>query len=66
MIQTSASTHLASLQAQHQEDEYEEEWIPPENFTLVSKGIYRSAFPKRKNFGFLKRLGLKSVLYLNH
>jgi tyrosine-protein phosphatase SIW14 len=45
-------------------DEYEEELVPPENFTLVSKGVFRSAFPKKKNFVFLKRLGLKSVLTL--
>jgi hypothetical protein len=40
----------------------EEIYIVPENFALVSPFIYRSAFPKRKNFPFLKRLGLKSIL----
>jgi len=46
---------------QHKE---REELIPPDNFALVSKGIYRSAFPKKKNFPFLKKLKLKSVLTL--
>ena len=42
--------------------EEEEELIPPENFSMVAKGIYRSGFPKKKNFPFLKKLGLKSIL----
>eukprot|EP01135_Chromosphaera_perkinsii_P010095 Nk52_evm20s2011 gene=Nk52_evmTU20s2011 len=40
----------------------EEELIPPENFAMVAKGIYRSGFPKKKNFPFLKKLGLKTIL----
>jgi hypothetical protein len=35
---------------------------PPENFAIVVPGIFRSSFPRSKNFGFLKSLGLKSVL----
>lgn len=46
------------------EEEEDEEFIPPENLAMVVKGIYRSAFPKKKNFPYLKRLGLKSVLTL--
>ncbi|KAJ3033399.1 hypothetical protein HK097_004857, partial [Rhizophlyctis rosea] len=42
----------------------EEELYPCENFNLVTAGIYRSAFPKKKNFTFLKKLGLKSILTL--
>ncbi|KAI9344394.1 tyrosine phosphatase family-domain-containing protein [Obelidium mucronatum] len=43
----------------------EEEIINPmENFSLVVKGVYRSAFPKKKNFSFLKKLKLKSILTL--
>ncbi len=38
--------------------------VPPINFAMVSKGIYRSGYPTKKNFSFLKRLGLKTVLYL--
>ncbi|RKP00882.1 hypothetical protein CXG81DRAFT_2796, partial [Caulochytrium protostelioides] len=35
---------------------------PCENFSMVAPGVYRSAFPKKKNFPFLQRLGLRSVL----
>ncbi len=38
--------------------------IPPENFSQVSVGIYRSGFPTKKNFPFLKSLRLKTILYL--
>lgn len=37
---------------------------PPDNFAMVSPGIYRSSFPSSKNFEFLKTLGLKTVLTL--
>ena len=37
---------------------------PMENFVLVSPGIFRSAFPKKRNFSFLKKLKLKSILTL--
>ena|ERR1051325_7004355 len=43
--------------------QYEEELIPPDNFSMVSNWVYRSSFPKKKNFAFLKKLGLKSILY---
>lgn len=46
------------------EEEYEEELVPPENYAQVCKGIFRSAFPKKKNFPFLKKLKLKSILTL--
>lgn len=36
---------------------------PPENFAFVCKGVFRSAFPKKKNFKFLEKLKLKSILY---
>lgn len=42
----------------------EEEFSPPENFSLVEPGVYRSAFPMKRNFSFLARLRLKSVLTL--
>lgn len=35
---------------------------PMENFSLVVPGVYRSAFPKKRNFAFLKKLGVKSIL----
>lgn len=37
---------------------------PPDNFAMVSPGVYRSSFPSSKNFEFLKTLGLKTVLTL--
>ena len=46
------------------EGEYEELLMPPENFCQVSRGVFRSAFPKKKNFAFLKKLRLKSILTL--
>ncbi len=38
--------------------------IPPLNFAMVAKGVYRSGYPNSKNFPFLKKLGLKSIMYL--
>ena len=37
---------------------------PPDNFAMVWKGVYRSGYPTKKNFDFLSRLGLRSVLFL--
>jgi len=42
----------------------EEVFIPPVNFAMVEKGIYRSGYPSERNFDFLKKLQLKSILYL--
>ncbi|TPX45123.1 hypothetical protein SeMB42_g04105 [Synchytrium endobioticum] len=55
---------LEQQQAHNNDDEEEEEIVPCENWAMVSKGVYRSAMPKRRNFTFLKKLGLKSVLTL--
>lgn len=41
---------------------FEEALIPPDNFNMVSNYVYRSSFPKKKNFAFLKKLGLRSML----
>ena len=38
--------------------------VPPENFALVERGLYRGAFPKPKNFAFLRTLGLRTILSL--
>ncbi|EPQ29761.1 uncharacterized protein PFL1_02434 [Pseudozyma flocculosa PF-1] len=38
--------------------------VPPLNFDMISPGVYRSGHPNERNFGFLKRLNLKSVMYL--
>ena len=40
------------------------ELLPPENFSMVEAGVYRSSFPRTKNIEFLKTLKLKSVLAL--
>ncbi|WFD26061.1 protein-tyrosine-phosphatase [Malassezia nana] len=40
------------------------ELIPPDNFAMVNSWVYRSSFPKKKHFPFLKTLGLRSVLTL--
>eukprot|EP00656_Telonema_subtile_P011627 TRINITY_DN15766_c0_g1_i1.p1 TRINITY_DN15766_c0_g1~~TRINITY_DN15766_c0_g1_i1.p1 ORF type:complete len:259 (+),score=76.41 TRINITY_DN15766_c0_g1_i1:115-891(+) len=37
-----------------------------ENFAMVAPGIYRSSFPKKKNYQFLKRLKIKTILFLAH
>ena len=44
---------------------FEEELIPPDNFAMVNTWVYRSSFPKKKHFPFLKTLGLRSVLYVS-
>lgn len=36
--------------------------VPPINFALVAPGVYRSGHPNRRNFGFLGKLGLKTVV----
>lgn len=46
------------------QDRGDEELIPPENFAMVNSWLYRSSFPKKKHFPFLKTLGLRSVLYV--
>ncbi len=46
------------------DDEEEEDLYPMENFSLVASGIYRASFPKRRNFPFLQKLRLKSILTL--
>ncbi|KAH9314741.1 hypothetical protein KI387_023368, partial [Taxus chinensis] len=39
-------------------------FIPPLNFAMVDKGVYRSGFPNSVNFPFLKTLKLRSIIYL--
>ena len=38
--------------------------VPCSNFSMIAPGVYRSGYPSKKNFQFLKRLGLKSICYL--
>ncbi|KAJ1960107.1 tyrosine-protein phosphatase siw14 [Dipsacomyces acuminosporus] len=45
-------------------DEFPEDMHPPENFAMVCPYIYRSGMPKKRNYPFLKKLKLKSILTL--
>ena len=36
--------------------------VPPLNFAMVAPGVYRSGYPNKKNFPFLSKLGLKSIM----
>eukprot|EP00308_Calcidiscus_leptoporus_P013574 CAMPEP_0119364684 /NCGR_PEP_ID=MMETSP1334-20130426/11604_1 /TAXON_ID=127549 /ORGANISM="Calcidiscus leptoporus, Strain RCC1130" /LENGTH=206 /DNA_ID=CAMNT_0007380457 /DNA_START=81 /DNA_END=698 /DNA_ORIENTATION=- len=38
--------------------------MPPANFSMVWRGVFRSGFPTRKNFPFLHTLRLRAILYL--
>ncbi|XP_042490176.1 tyrosine-protein phosphatase DSP5-like [Macadamia integrifolia] len=38
--------------------------VPPSNFSMVERGIYRSGCPNDSNFGFLETLNLRSIIYL--
>jgi len=38
-------------------------YTPPVNFGMVTHNLYRSSFPQKENFPYLRKLGLKSVLY---
>lgn len=40
----------------------EDDLVPPENFSIVCNGVYRSGFPMKKNFRFMESLRLKTVL----
>ena len=35
---------------------------PPNNFSMVEEGLYRSGFPEPSNFEFLETLNLKSIM----
>ena len=36
--------------------------VPPYNHAIVSPGVYRSAFPTKKNLPYLQRLRLKTIV----
>ncbi|KAI9226029.1 MAG: protein-tyrosine phosphatase [Piptocephalis tieghemiana] len=38
--------------------------VPPLNYATVGPGVYRSGHPNKKNFPFLRKLNLTSVLYI--
>eukprot|EP01101_Sappina_pedata_P002906 TRINITY_DN13119_c0_g1_i1.p1 TRINITY_DN13119_c0_g1~~TRINITY_DN13119_c0_g1_i1.p1 ORF type:complete len:245 (-),score=92.78 TRINITY_DN13119_c0_g1_i1:143-877(-) len=39
-------------------------YVPPLNFALVEKGVYRSGYPTARNHSFLQKIGIKSIVYL--
>eukprot|EP00040_Diaphanoeca_grandis_P006477 m.37603 g.37603 ORF g.37603 m.37603 type:complete len:194 (-) comp17716_c0_seq1:60-641(-) len=38
--------------------------VPPLNFGMVTTGVFRSGYPNSKNFPFLKKLGIRTIVYL--
>jgi tyrosine-protein phosphatase SIW14 len=38
--------------------------VPPENFAMVWRGVYRSSYPTKRNFTFLQQLGIRSIIKL--
>jgi len=40
-------------------------FVPPLNFAMVVPGLFRSGYPNKRNHAFLRKLGLKSILYLS-
>eukprot|EP00051_Salpingoeca_urceolata_P029641 m.490501 g.490501 ORF g.490501 m.490501 type:complete len:272 (+) comp28209_c0_seq1:108-923(+) len=40
-------------------------FVPPLNFAMVVRGVYRSGYPNKKNFPFLEKLGLKTMVYFS-
>jgi hypothetical protein len=42
----------------------EEDLVPPENFAVVTTGVYRCGFPKKRNFRFMETLKLRTILYV--
>ncbi|KAJ4812623.1 Phosphotyrosine protein phosphatases superfamily protein [Rhynchospora pubera] len=39
--------------------------VPPANFAMVDHGVFRSGFPQKCNFGFLKTLKLQSIVAIS-
>ncbi|KAG2205976.1 hypothetical protein INT47_005294 [Mucor saturninus] len=37
--------------------------VPPLNFAMIASGVYRSGHPNKQNFAFLRKLGLKTIMY---
>ncbi|KAJ2715809.1 tyrosine-protein phosphatase siw14, partial [Coemansia spiralis] len=51
-------------EAGRQLGDFPEDMNPPENFAMVCPYIYRSGMPKKRNFAYLQKLRLKSVVTL--
>ena len=66
-VPSSASSAYATSAAPSdtEDDSDADDWVPwkePPNFALVEEGLYRSSFPRKDNFSFIKGLKLKAVL----
>lgn len=44
--------------------DFEDQFVPPLNFSMVDNGIFRSGFPDSANFAFLQTLDLRSIICL--
>lgn len=62
--QTTRYAHCSNGTVSTMPHEEQEILIAPENFAMVERGVYRSAFPRTKNMSFLDSLQLKSVVSL--
>eukprot|EP00126_Sphaerothecum_destruens_P004981 Sdes_comp18486_c1_seq2m8484 len=40
-------------------------YVPPLNFSMVIPGVYRSGYPNKKNFPFLRKLKLKCIIFMD-
>ena len=55
---TAPTTTAAASTAVH-------EYIPPNNFSMICEGVYRSSYPTKKNFSFLRDIvQLRTICYL--
>eukprot|EP01062_Namystynia_karyoxenos_P011098 TRINITY_DN13955_c0_g1_i1.p1 TRINITY_DN13955_c0_g1~~TRINITY_DN13955_c0_g1_i1.p1 ORF type:complete len:321 (+),score=97.08 TRINITY_DN13955_c0_g1_i1:124-1086(+) len=41
-----------------------EDVCPMINFSMIAPGVYRSGYPSRRNFSFLRRVGIRNICYL--
>ena len=53
---------VAKVSSQSDEMAHDAVLVPPLNFAMVAPGVYRSGYPNKKNFPFLRKLGLKSIM----
>ena len=71
-----SSMSTAYMEKKGEEEDYlpqNDEFIPPTNFAVIENGLYRStcipslsypgAFPVKRNFAFLRHLGIRSILF---
>ena len=61
----SLSSPLSALKAIDLSNTFKKKAIEgrPLNFGIVMPGVYRSAYPQAEDYGYLKSLGLKTIVY---